>query len=87
MTGDRRLAGSGARPASGGPRRPNTGTQPGKSGPAGDHYSTVADIQKIPDALLGHPLLDSARTAALLGAGYAAGHDLRANGVCPGSNA
>ena len=93
MTGDRRLAGAGPRPGGerrmpgGGPRRPNTGIQPGMSGPAGDHYSTVGDFLKLADALLGHRLLDSARTEALLGARYAAGQDFRANGGGPGTNA
>lgn len=75
------------RAASAGPRRPNTGIQPGMSGPAGDHYSTVGDFLKLANALLGHRLLDSARTTALLGVRYAAGQDFRANGGGPGTNA
>ncbi|MBA3341305.1 MAG: beta-lactamase family protein, partial [Gemmatimonadaceae bacterium] len=73
MTGDRRLAGVGARrAATGGIRRPNTSFQAGVSGPAGDHYSTVVDFLKLANALVSHRLLDSARTAAVLGARYAA---------------
>ncbi|HEV8597800.1 MAG TPA: serine hydrolase domain-containing protein [Gemmatimonadales bacterium] len=70
-----------------GTRRPNTSMQPGMSGPAGDHYSTVGDFLKLADALLGYRLLDSARTTALLGVRYAAGQDFRANGGGPGTNA
>jgi CubicO group peptidase (beta-lactamase class C family) len=70
-----------------GPRRPNTAMQPGMSGPAGDHYSTVGDFLKLATALLGHRLLDSARTAAVLGSRFAAGQDFRANGGGPGTNA
>jgi len=97
MTGDRRLAGVGARPGykppvarrarSGGIRRPNTSLQAGVSSPAGDHYSTVGDFLKLANALVSHRLLDSTRTAAVLGARYAAGSDFRANGGGPGVNA
>jgi len=70
-----------------GPRRPNTGTQAGMSGPAGGDYSTVGDFLKLATALLEHRLLDSTRTAALLGARFASGQDFRANGGAPGTNA
>lgn len=69
------------------PRRPNTWSQAGMSSPAGGDYSTVGDFLKLADALLGHKLLDSARTAAVLGARYPAGQDFRANGGGPGTNA
>jgi D-alanyl-D-alanine carboxypeptidase len=75
------------RAASGGVRRSNAGIQPGMSGPAGDHYSTVGDFLKLADALTSHRLLDSANTAALLGARYSGGNDFRANGGGPGVNA
>ena len=57
------------------------------SGPAGDHYSTVGDFLKLANALTSHRLLDSAHTAAVLGARYARGDDFRANGGGPGVNA
>src|SRR6185503_13254237 len=63
-----------------GPRRPNTRMQPGMSGPAGDHYSTVGDFLKLANALLGHRLLDKAHTDAVLGTRFAAGREFRANG-------
>jgi hypothetical protein len=75
------------RAGNGGPRHPNTSMQPGMSGPAGDHYSTVGDFLKLANALLTHRLLDSTRTAALLGPRFAAGQDFRANGGGPGTNA
>ena len=68
-------------------RRPNTGFQPSMSGPAGDHYSTAGDFVKLAHALLNHVLLDSARTAEVLGTRYAAGGDFRASGGGPGVNA
>ncbi len=77
----------GPRIMTGGPRRPNTSTQAGMSGPAGGHYSTVGDFLKLANALLGHRLLDSARTAALLGTRFSAGQDFRANGGGAGTNA
>lgn len=75
------------RDASGGVRKPNTGIQPGMSSPAGDHYSTVGDFVKLANALTSRRLLDSAHTAALLGARYSSGNDFRANGGGPGVNA
>ena len=101
MTGDRRLAGPGgqrpsyAPPAGATPdaaseartRQPNASIQPGISGPAGDHYSTVGDFVKLARAILDRKLLDSARTTALLGDRYARGVDFRANGGGPGTNA
>lgn len=71
----------------GGVRRPNSNIQPGMSSPAGDHYSTVGDFLKLANAITSRRLLDSARTAALLGARYATGSDFRANGGGPGVNA
>ena len=93
--GDRRLAGQGPRPGSAPPaaqgeqrpRRPNTGFQAGVSSPAGDHFTTAADLIAFSKVLLEHRLLDSARTAAVLGARYAAGQDFRAAGGGPGVNA
>jgi CubicO group peptidase (beta-lactamase class C family) len=76
-----------SRAAAGGVRRPNTNIQPGMSGPAGDHYSTVGDFLKLADAITSHRLLDSAHTAALLGSRYSSGNDFRANGGGPGVNA
>lgn len=73
--------------ASGGARRSNADIQPGVSSPAGDHFSTVGDFLKLSNALTGHRLLDSAHTAAVLGARYASGNDMRANGGGPGVNA
>lgn len=70
-----------------GSRRPNTAIQPGRSGPAGGHYSTARDFLKLANALAGHRLLDSTHTAALYGARYAGGPDFRANGGGPGVNA
>src|SRR5687767_1304922 len=94
MPGDRRLAGSagprpgaGPRAASTAPRRSNAAIQPGRSGPAGGHYSTAGDLLKLAQALATHRLLDSARTAAVYGARFAAGDDFRANGGGPGVNA
>jgi CubicO group peptidase (beta-lactamase class C family) len=75
------------RAASGGVRRPNASIQPGMSGPAGDHYSTVGDFLKLANAIMSHRLLDSAHTAALLGTRYASGTDFRSNGGGPGVNA
>jgi len=75
------------RAASGGVRRSNASIQPGMSGPAGDHYSTVGDFLKLANAILSHRLLDSAHTTALLGARYASGTDFRSNGGGPGVNA
>jgi CubicO group peptidase (beta-lactamase class C family) len=71
----------------GGARRPNTDIQPGMSGPAGDHYSTVGDFLKLANAITSYRLLDSAHTVALLGQRYATGSDFRANGGGPGVNA
>ena len=76
-----------ARRAQTGTRQPNTSIQPGMSGPAGDHYSTVGDFVKLARAILDRKLLDSARTTALLGDRYARGLDFRANGGGPGTNA
>lgn len=73
--------------ATGGARRSNADVQPGVSSPAGDHYSTVGDFLKLASALTGRRLLDSARTAAVLGSRYAGGNDMRANGGGPGVNA
>jgi CubicO group peptidase (beta-lactamase class C family) len=96
LVGDRRLAGAGSRQArqavaqraaSGATRRPNTAFQAGVSGPAGDHYSTVGDFLRLARALTSHRLLDSTRTAAVLGQRYATGGDFRANGGGPGVNA
>jgi hypothetical protein len=75
------------RATAGGARTPNTSMQPGVSSPAGDHYSTAGDFLKLAAALTSHRLLDSAHTAALFGARYAAGSDFRANGGGPGVNA
>jgi CubicO group peptidase (beta-lactamase class C family) len=68
-------------------RHSNLAGQPSMSGPAGDHYSTVGDLLKLAHALVSHTLLDSARSAAVLGSRYAAGGDFRANGGGPGTNA
>lgn len=97
VTGDRRLAGptvpgSGAASGpgtdrAGAVRRPNTERQPGRSGPAGGHLSTVGDFYRLARAITAHRLLDSAHTALLLGPRYARGEDLRANGGGPGANA
>ena len=101
MTGDRRLAGPGGQRPGYAPRagttpdaaleartrQPNASIQPGLSGPAGDHYSTVGDFVKLARAILDRKLLDSARTTALLGDRYARGVDFRANGGGPGTNA
>lgn len=102
MSGDRRLAGPGAGPrdttapagqqvrmraAPAGPRRPNTDSKPGLSSPAGDHFSTVGDFLRLAHALTTYQLLDSARTAAVLGARYARGVDFIANGGSAGVNA
>ena len=100
LRGDRRLAGAGPRPgserrdsapvlrpASRGPRRSNAATQAGMSSPAGGDYSTVGDFLKLAGALLTHKLLDSARTAAVLGPRYASGQDFRSNGGGAGTNA
>jgi D-alanyl-D-alanine carboxypeptidase len=76
-----------ARAASTAPRRSNASIQPGRSGPAGGHYSTAGDLLHLAQALASHRLLDSARTAAVYGARYAAGDDFRANGGGPGVNA
>lgn len=81
------MAAMARRAASGSVRRPNTGSQAGMSGPAGDHYSTVGDFLKLATALTSYRLLDSTRTTALLGARYASGSDFRANGGGPGVNA
>jgi CubicO group peptidase (beta-lactamase class C family) len=75
------------RAASGAPRRPNTAIRPGRSGPAGGHYSTAGDFLKLATAIAAHRLLDSAHTVALYGARYARGEDFRANGGGPGVNA
>ena len=75
------------RAASGGVRRPNTGSQAGMSSPAGDHYSTIGDFLRLAAALTSYRLLDSTHTTALLGARYASGNDFRANGGGPGVNA
>jgi CubicO group peptidase (beta-lactamase class C family) len=80
-----RMSESGRR--SEGPRRPNTASKPGLSGPAGDHYSSVDDLHKLAKALTAHRLLDSTHTAALLGPRYAGGADFRAAGGGPGVNA
>ena len=77
----------GPRASGSGARRPNTWSQAGMSSPAGGDYSTVGDFVKLAGALLGHKLLDSVRTAAVLGARYTAGQDFRANGGGPGTNA
>jgi CubicO group peptidase (beta-lactamase class C family) len=93
MTGDRRLPGppgprAGATSLAGGTaRRPNIAIQPGRSGPAGGHYSTAGDFLKLASALAEHRLLDSTHTTALYGARYARGDDFRANGGGPGVNA
>jgi CubicO group peptidase (beta-lactamase class C family) len=70
-----------------GVRKSNTNIQPGMSGPAGDHYSTVGDFFKLAAAIKSHRLLDSAHTTALLGSRYSSGSDFRANGGGPGVNA
>jgi D-alanyl-D-alanine carboxypeptidase len=75
------------RATSSGPRRPNVDTKPGLSSPAGDHFSTVGDFLRLARALTSHKLLDSARTAAVLGARYARGEDFIANGGSAGVNA
>jgi len=73
--------------AGGGSLHPNTATEAGTSGPAGDDYSTAADFIKLAHALVSHRLLDSARTSAVLGARYSAGGDFRIAGGGPGVNA
>lgn len=75
------------RATAGAVRRPNAERQPGRSGPAGGHLSTVGDFYRLARAITGHRLLDSAHTALLLGDRYARGGDLRANGGGPGANA
>jgi len=75
------------RAASTAPRRSNADIQPGRSGPAGGHYSTAGDFLKLANAIAGHRLLDSSHAAALYGARYARGEDFRANGGGPGVNA
>jgi CubicO group peptidase (beta-lactamase class C family) len=67
-------------------RQPNTPLEPGMSGPAGDDYSTARDLTKLADALLSRRLLDSARTAQVLGDRFAHGGEFRANGGGPGVN-
>ena len=69
------------------PRHPNSATEAGMSGPAGDDYSTAQDFINLAHALTSHLLLDSARTVAVLGPRFAAGGDYRANGGGPGVNA
>ncbi len=68
-------------------RRSNADYRAGMSGPAGDHFSTAHDFLKLAMALRSYLLLDSAHTAAVLGARYAAGGEFRANGGGPGVNA
>lgn len=75
------------RAANSGPRRPNADSKPGLSGPAGDHFSTVGDFLRLAQALRSYRLLDSAGTAAVLGARYARGEDFIANGGSAGVNA
>lgn len=75
------------RAARGGVRKSNANIQPGMSGPAGDHYSTVGDFLRLANAITSRRLLDSAHTAALLGARYSSGTDFRSNGGGPGVNA
>jgi CubicO group peptidase (beta-lactamase class C family) len=75
------------RSAEGAVRHPNSSIQPGMSGPAGDHYSTVGDFLKLANALTSGRLLDAAHTAAALGVRYVSGEDFRANGGGPGVNA
>src|SRR4029079_8307151 len=87
LSPDEARAAMARRAASGAPRQPNTGTQASLSGPAGDHYSTVGDFLRLARALTTRKLLDSARTAAVLGQRYASGGDFRANGGGPGTNA
>jgi CubicO group peptidase (beta-lactamase class C family) len=67
-------------------RIPNTLFQAGMSGPAGDDFSSAGDFLKLAKALTSNRLLDSSRTAAVLGQRYAAGGDFRANGGGPGVN-
>jgi CubicO group peptidase (beta-lactamase class C family) len=69
------------------PRRPNTEFKAGMSSPAGDHFSTVEDLLKLANALTSRKLLDSTRTAALIGPRWSSGQDFRANGGGPGVNA
>ncbi|HZI29952.1 MAG TPA: serine hydrolase [Gemmatimonadaceae bacterium] len=71
----------------GAPRRPNSGMMGGMASPAGDYFTTTSDLLKLAAALTTHRLLDSAHTAAFLGARYASGNDYRANGGGPGVNA
>ena len=71
----------------GAPRRPNSGMMGGMASPAGDYFTTAADLLKLAAALTAHRLLDSAHTASFLGARYASGSDYRANGGGPGVNA
>jgi CubicO group peptidase (beta-lactamase class C family) len=71
----------------GAPRRPNSGMMGGMASPAGDYFTTASDLLKLATALTTHRLLDSAHTAAFLGARYASGNDYRANGGGPGVNA
>jgi CubicO group peptidase (beta-lactamase class C family) len=73
--------------AEGTARHPNTATEAGTSGPAGDDYSTAADFIRFARALVSRRLLDSPRTAAVLGTRYRAGGDFRIAGGAPGVNA
>jgi CubicO group peptidase (beta-lactamase class C family) len=73
-------------PTGGSVRRPNSEMQPGVSGPAGDHFSTVGDFLELARAITTYRLLDSAHTIALLGQRYATGSDFRSNGGGPGVN-
>jgi CubicO group peptidase (beta-lactamase class C family)/ketosteroid isomerase-like protein len=84
---DARAAVAARNAAAGGVRRSNADTKPGLSSPAGDHFSTVGDFLKLANALTSYRLLDSTHTAAVLGARYARGDDMRANGGGPGVNA
>jgi CubicO group peptidase (beta-lactamase class C family) len=87
MSQDEARAAMARRAQAGMTRQPNVSIQPGMSGPAGDHYSTVGDFVKLARAILDRTLLDSAHTTALLGTRYARGMDFRANGGGPGTNA
>ena len=76
-------AGAGGRVA----RHPNTASEAGTSGPAGDDYTTAGDFIKLAQALTSYQLLDSARTAVVLGPQFQRGGEFRVGGGGPGVNA
>ena len=76
-------AGAGGRVA----RHPNSDSEAGTSGPAGDDYTTAGDFIKLAHLLTSHQLLDSARTALVLGPQFQRGGEFRIGGGGPGVNA